>query len=119
MMSSTIPPIPSSSIEFSARTPRTDGSRLNSCGETGAEKYRSIGGVSHLGGHVGGEEDGPSLGAHLAQDPVERLLDKRVEAGARFVEDGQRRPMHELLHDADLLLVAARERAGGPRPVRP
>ncbi len=54
------------------------------------------------------QEDRPSVVARLADEPEERLLDERVEARRRLVEDEQVRPVLERDDQADLLLVALR-----------
>src|SRR4030067_233201 len=63
--------------------------------------------VGHAGG---GEERGAAVGARLADERVEFLLDQRVQALRRLVEDEQLGPVHEGLHEPDLLPVAVRER---------
>jgi hypothetical protein len=55
---------------------------------------------------VARQEDRPALGARLADQLVERLLDERIEPGRRFVEDEQLGPVLERDDQADLLLVA-------------
>ena len=57
---------------------------------------------------VARQEDRPALGLGLADDLVERLLDERVEARRRLVEDEQVGPVLERDDQADLLLVALR-----------
>ena len=59
-----------------------------------------------LGQDVAGQEDGPALGARLAHQLVERLLDERIEPGCRFVEDEQLGAVLEGDDQPDLLLVA-------------
>ena len=54
------------------------------------------------------QEDGPAVVAGLADEPEERLLDERVEARGRLVEDEQVRPVLERDDQPDLLLVAPR-----------
>ncbi len=54
------------------------------------------------------QEDGPALGPRLADELEERLLDERVEAGRRLVEDEQVGPVLERDDEPDLLLVALR-----------
>src|SRR5436190_15503789 len=55
---------------------------------------------------VARQKDGPALGLGLADDGIERLLDERVEARRRLIEDQQLRPVLERDHEPDLLLVA-------------
>ena len=57
---------------------------------------------------VAGEERRPALVARLAEELEEVLLDERVEARCRLVEDEQLGPMLERDDEADLLLVALR-----------
>ena len=61
-----------------------------------------------LGQDVRGQEDGPALVLGLADDRVELLLDERVEAGCRLVEQQQVGPVLEGDDQPDLLLVALR-----------
>ena len=55
-----------------------------------------------------GQEDRAPVLPRLADEREERLLDERVKAGRRLVEDEQVRPMLERDDQADLLLVALR-----------
>src|SRR5205814_1701455 len=55
---------------------------------------------------VARQEDRATIRLRLPNQRVERLLDERVEAGGRFVEDQQLRPMLERDDQTDLLLVA-------------
>ena len=73
-----------------------------------ADDRDPVAGLLDLAEDVAREEDRPALGLGLADDLVERLLDERVEAGRRLVEDQQVRPMLEGDDQADLLLVALR-----------
>ena len=61
-----------------------------------------------LGQDVRAQEDGAALFLGLADDRVELLLDERVEAGRRLVEEQQVGPVLEGDDQADLLLVALR-----------
>jgi hypothetical protein len=70
--------------------------------------------VPHLVERVRGEEDGAAVGGGLAQQLAELGLQERVEARRRLVQDHELRPVHERLHDADLLAVALRELADRP-----
>src|SRR6188508_2968835 len=54
------------------------------------------------------QEDGSAVVAGLADEAEERLLDERVEARGRLVEDEQVRPVLECDDQPDLLLVAPR-----------
>ncbi len=65
-----------------------------------------VAGLLHLGQDVAGEEDRPSLRLGLSDELEERLLDERIEAGRRLVEDEQLRPVLEGDDEPDLLLVA-------------
>jgi hypothetical protein len=56
---------------------------------------------------VRGEEDGAPVIAHLEEQLIEFNLVQRIEATARLIEHEQARLVHERLHDADLLFVAA------------
>ena len=60
----------------------------------------------HLVDDVRRQEDGPPVGTRLADKLEERLLDERVEAHRRLVEDEQVRPVLERHDKPDLLLVA-------------
>ena len=62
----------------------------------------------HLTQVVGREEDGPSCGAFLAHQVHEDDLHQWVETHARFVQDEQRRLVHQGLDQADLLAVPLR-----------
>ena len=95
-----------------------------------ADDRDPVAGPVHLGDDVRREEDRPALLARLADQPEERLLDERVEARRRLVEDQQVRLVLERDDQPDLLLVAlavlaeaaARveiERLDQPRDVRP
>ena len=63
-----------------------------------------------FGHDVGREEDGPPFSLDLLYDGVELLLHQWIEAAGRLVHDYQLRPVHERLHQSNLLPVAARER---------
>jgi hypothetical protein len=65
----------------------------------------------HLGEDVRREEHGAPLAGRLAQEGVERLLDERIEPRGGLVEDEQLGPVHERLHEPDLLAVPLREGA--------
>ncbi len=73
-----------------------------------ADDRDAIAGLLDLAQDVAREEDRPALGLRLADDLVERLLDERVEARRRLVEEQQVRPVLEGDDQADLLLVALR-----------
>src|SRR5262249_2228242 len=60
---------------------------------------------------VAREEHRPALRLRLADDLVAGLLDERVEAGRRLVEDEQVGPVLERDDQPDLLFVALRELA--------
>ena len=79
-----------------------------------ADDRHAVGGVLHLVERVRGEEDRAPVGRGLAQERAYLGLEKRVEPGARLVEDDQLRAVHERLNEADLLAVALREVADGP-----
>src|SRR6266550_3165461 len=64
--------------------------------------------VFHLREHVRREEDGRTVLARLRKQVIERLLIERIQAGGGFVEDEQRRSVHEGDQQAQLLLVASR-----------
>ena len=68
----------------------------------------AVAGPLDLGQDVAREEDRPALGARLADQLVERLLDERIEPGRRLVEDEQLGPVLEGDDEPDLLLVALR-----------
>jgi len=55
------------------------------------------------------QEHSAAFVTDLTQDLEEGVLDKRVEAGSRLVEDEERRPVKQGLDQADLLPVAAAE----------
>ena len=61
-----------------------------------------------LGQDVRRQENGPALGLGLADDAVEYLLDERVQARRRLVEEQQVGPVLEGDDQPDLLLVALR-----------
>src|SRR5664279_1554178 len=67
---------------------------------------------------VAREERGRAPSRRLAKDLEEALLDERVQAGRRLVEDEQIRPMLEGDDEADLLLVALRVLAEAARWVQ-
>ena len=67
-----------------------------------------VAGAVDLVDDVRRQEDGPAVVAGLADEPEERLLDERVEARGRLVEDEQVRPVLERDDQPDLLLVALR-----------
>ena len=73
-----------------------------------ADDRDAIAGPLDLGQDVAREEDRPALGLRLADEGVERLLDERIQARGRLVEDQQLRPVLERDDEADLLLVALR-----------
>ena len=73
-----------------------------------ADDRDPVAGLLDLGQDVAREEDRAALGLRLADDLVERLLDERVEARRRLVEDQQVGPVLERDDQADLLLVALR-----------
>ncbi len=79
-----------------------------------ADDADPVGDALDLGQDMGREEDRPAISADLVEDPVELLLDQRIEAGRRLVEDDQAGPMHEGLDETHLLLVAVRERLDRP-----
>ncbi len=63
----------------------------------------------HLVEGVGREEDGAAVGGGLAEQRAHLRLQERIEPARRLVEDGELGPVHERLHDPDLLPVAARQ----------
>ena len=65
--------------------------------------------VLHLVQGVRRQEDGATLPGELAQQPLELVLHKWIEPARRFIEDDQVGPMHEGLHETDLLAVALRQ----------
>ena len=67
---------------------------------------------------VAGEEDRPAVGYPLAQQREERLLNERVEAGRRFVEQQQLGLVLQRRDQPDLLLVALRVLAEAPARVQ-
>jgi hypothetical protein len=67
--------------------------------------------VLHVVERMGREEDGAAAGRGLAQQRSELLLQQRVESAGRLVEHEQLRPVHERLHEAELLPVPLRELA--------
>ena len=73
-----------------------------------ADDRDAVAGAVDLVDDVRREEDRPSLGPGFAHELEEGLLDERVEAGRRLVEDQQVRPVLERHDQADLLLVALR-----------
>ena len=73
-----------------------------------ADDRDAIARLLDLGQDVAREEDRPALCLRLADELVERLLDERIEARRRLVEDQQVRPVLERDDEADLLLVALR-----------
>ncbi len=73
-----------------------------------ADDRDAVAGLLDLAEDVARQEDRPALGLGLADDLVEGLLDERVEAGGRLVEDQQVGPMLERDDQPDLLLVALR-----------
>ena len=73
-----------------------------------ADDRDAVAGPLDLGQDVARQEDRPTLGPRLADERVERLLDERIEARRRLVEEQQLRPVLERDHEADLLLVALR-----------
>jgi hypothetical protein len=76
---------------------------------SGADDSDAIGRVLHLVERVGREEDGATVGRSLAQERSHFRLQQRVEPAGRLVEHDERRPVHERLHDPDLLAIAPRE----------
>ncbi len=81
-----------------------DGADLDQ--ETLADDPHPVGGLLHLGEDVGGEEDRRPVGHRLAEDAEERLLDERVQARRRLVEQEQLGAVLEGDDEGDLLLVA-------------
>ena len=73
-----------------------------------ADDGHPVAGLLDLAEDVARQEDRPAVGLGLADDLVEGLLDERVEAGRRLVEDEQVRPVLERDDEPDLLLVALR-----------
>ena len=73
-----------------------------------ADDRDAVAGSLDLAQDVARQEDRPALGLRLADERVERLLDERVEARGRLVEDEQLGPVLERDDEADLLLVALR-----------
>ena len=71
-----------------------------------ADDRDAVAGPLDLGQDVAGQEHRAALRAGLADQLVERLLDQRVEARRRLVQDQQVRPVLERDDQADLLLVA-------------
>ena len=80
----------------------------------GADDPDAVGGVLHLVERVRREEDGAPVGGGLAQELANLGLKERVEPRARLVEHDQLGPVHERLHEPDLLAVALREVADRP-----
>ncbi len=70
-----------------------------------------IGGLLDLAQHVGAEEHRLARVARLAHHGEELALDERVEAAGRLVEHEELGPVHEGLHEPELLLVALGEGA--------
>jgi hypothetical protein len=73
----------------------------------------------HLGEHVRGHEDGRTVGGRLTHHRQELLLQQRVQAAGRLVEDQQFGRVQERLDHADLLLVALRQAADRLAQVEP
>ena len=71
-----------------------------------ADDRDAVAGPVDLVDDVRRQEDRPSVVARLADEPEERLLDERVEARRRLVEDEQVGPVLERDDQPDLLLVA-------------
>ena len=57
-----------------------------------------------------GQEDGSPIGRRLADGLMDLLLDERIEARRRFIEDEELGFTHQCLHDSDLLSVALGQR---------
>ena len=66
----------------------------------------AVAGVLDFWQDVRGEEDRPSLGAHLGDHAIEFLLVERVQSAGGFVQDEQAWLMHKGLHQPQLLFVA-------------
>src|SRR3990170_2904828 len=73
-----------------------------------ADDRDPVTGLLDLAQDVAGEEGRPTLGDQLAEGPEEALLDERVEAGRRLVEEEELGAMLEGNDEADLLLVPLR-----------
>ena len=73
-----------------------------------ADDRDPVAGAVDLVDDVRRQEDRPTVVARLADEREERLLDERVEARGRLVEDEQVRPVLERDDQPDLLLVALR-----------
>ena len=71
-----------------------------------ADDRHSITAPLHFAQDVAREEDRAAGGNLFAQDREERLLDERVEAGCRLVEEEQLGLVLQRRHEPDLLLVA-------------
>ena len=71
-----------------------------------ADDGHAIARLLHLGQDVRAQEDGAALFLGLADDRVELLLDERVEAACRLIEEQQVGPVLEGDDQPDLLLVA-------------
>jgi len=73
-----------------------------------------VGDPFHLGQDVGGQQHGGSgLGA-FPQHPVEFLLDQRVQATGRLIQQQQLRVAEQRQHDPGLLPVALGQLADRP-----